>query len=90
MHDFNHPKFTPRCCTGPSDPVCNAFRRWSNSHWQATKVIRASDGTPGLMLNGFTVDEHGKWIAFEVVTEFGFEIWPLEEILTLSDEGGTL
>jgi len=38
-----------------------------------TKVLNTEDGEPGWVVNGFTIDETGKWVEYEVETAYGIE-----------------
>jgi len=50
-----------------------------------TRVLNTNDGEPGWIMNGFTRDETGKWIEYEVETAYGIERWQRGDFVLMSE-----
>jgi hypothetical protein len=50
-----------------------------------TRVLNTHDGEPGTIMNGFTTDENGHWIEYEVETAEGVERWHREAFILIDE-----
>ena len=50
-----------------------------------TRVLKTTDGEPGLILGGFAFDPASGWTEYEVATRYGIERWLRTEFVVMSD-----
>ena len=49
-----------------------------------TRVLNTTDGEPGTVLNSYA-GRPGDWTEYEVVTQYGIEIWKTSDLMVLDE-----